>query len=162
MAQMTLTGVDHVKFSAEAFRRVREKRGLTQDEVAEELGVSSQAVSAWERGAPMWSTNRRRIEEWLARHWYAAGLDRDEVFTLRRFDRMPLRFKGSLLARDGDCAIYRTAGGQLVIQAETAVFHGRDDVKVVNDAIGNCDGERAGRLESLLIDHDLGVCEEID
>ena len=162
MTQLTMNGVDQIKFSPDALRRVRERRGLTQDEVAAELGVSGQAVSSWERGLPMWSTNRHKVEEWLRQYWHATGRHDGQTFTLKRCDAMPLRFTGNLLARNGDCALYRTRGGSLVVQADNMVWHGKNDAAVVDEAVGNLNAPLIERIMSMLHDRNIGVCEEIE
>lgn len=162
MTQLTMNGVDQIKFSPDALRRVRERRGLTQDEVAAELGVSSQAVSSWERGLPMWSTNRHKVEEWLRQYWDATGRHDGQTFTLKRFDAMPLRFVGNCLARNGDCALYRTRGGSLVVQADNMVWHGKNDAAVVDEAIGGLNEHFIERIMAMLHDKNIGVCEEIE
>ena len=41
------------RISGEKIARLRKDRGMTQEELAEKLGVSSQAVSKWENGNAM-------------------------------------------------------------------------------------------------------------
>ncbi len=44
-----------------ALHRLRERRGLTQEEVAEELGVSRQSVSQWESGKTFPSVKKQIV-----------------------------------------------------------------------------------------------------
>ena len=160
--QMTMNGVDPIAFSPAALRRVREQRGLTQDQVAAELGVSSQAVSAWERGLPMWSNNRAKVEEWLRQYWHQTGKSDGQTFVLKRHNDMPLRFTGFLLARNADCAIYRTKGGTLIVQADSAVWHGKNDAEIVDKALQESGADQVARIKAMLFDRNVGVCEDID
>jgi len=46
------------------FLRAREKKGLTQTQTAEQLGLSSPTISRWEAGTEPRSSHLDRICEW--------------------------------------------------------------------------------------------------
>ena len=46
-------------------KEIREKLGMTQQKMAEELGVSVQTICNWEAGKKIASTKKLQIENWI-------------------------------------------------------------------------------------------------
>ena len=86
---------------------------------------------------------------------------KDSLHVLQRHDGLPLRFRGRMLGRRGDCAVYRTVGGALVVQADNFVVHGHDDAAVADEVIGNSSGDQQRRLAKILFDVKIDAFEDI-
>ena len=152
------------KWDGNLIREVRRALKLKQEDVAAQVGVSQEAVSGWENGKEPWTRNRHKMIAWVEANLDAVTVGaekKDSLHVLQRHDGLPLRFQGRMLGRRGDCAVYRTAGGALVVQADTFVVHGHDDAAVADEVIGNASGDQQRRLAKILFDVKIDAFEDI-
>ncbi len=56
-----------------AIRAHRARRDLTQQEAADEIGVSKRALQDWEAGQTPRAVHRRAIRRWLSSGYFAEG-----------------------------------------------------------------------------------------
>ena len=125
-------------------KEIRLRRGLTQADVAIEIGITDSAICYWEKGNPPHSTNMRRLRAWISANQHvleddwllqaeAAAVSAHEVqqgsldvlspleqqwHIIDRKKEAPIRFQGRELGNTqvgaGRLILYRTIGGNAV------------------------------------------------